>query len=282
MLGERKEPTDLLPAKPRDFRPPVVDIPSVVSRSPPSAKPANVGEAASNLDVASSALESADQADHPPSSDGGQSGSPSPAPRSIGPRQDGRQRSRGGQPDQQLLRYPNSPRWRRSHHRRAYSSPQQATHLSEDAQHVLNREPAHARRGGGDIGEIQRRTLSPSGKYVNPSYQQRLLTAAPGGAPCQVSRTPGEGEDRNRRRRQGARRGVGVVRSRARAGLLGVPGPVGSQGYITIDAPMRGGAAAARRDPGMTGGPPHGGHRGGTVLALYWCFGFSTDEGSLW
>ena len=266
MLGEHWKPTDLLPAKPRDFRQPVVDIPPVVSRSPPSAKPPNPGETASSLDLASSTLESADQPDPPLSSDGGQSPSPSPVLGSIRPQKNGPQGSRGGQSDQQLQHYQTSQQRRCSHHHRPYSSPQKTTHPGKDAQYVLNREPAHTHRGGGDIGDIQQSNISPSREYVYPLYQQRVLAATPSGVPSHLSRTPGEGEDRNRRRRQRGRRGESVARSRARAGLLGVPGPVGSQGYITVDAPLRGGAP----DPGGTGGPRHGDHRGGGVLAFHW------------
>lgn len=281
MLNKRTEPPDLLAAKPRDFRPPVVEIPSAVLRSPPNAKLPNAGETPSNIDVASSALESADHPDHPLSSDEGQSGSSSTVPGSKTPQQKDPQRSRGGQPDQQLLGYPTSQQRPRSHNRRGYYSPHNAPRLSKDAQHALDREP-HARRGEKGISEVQQRTVSPSGEYVYPSHQQCSLAAARSRASRQVSRTPGDSIDRGRGRRPGGRRGEGVVHSRARAGLLGVPGPVGSRGYITIDAPMRGGASATRGDPAVKSGPRHDGHEGGAVLAFGWRFWFDTERVKSW
>ena len=82
---------------------------------------------------------------------------------------------------------------------------------------------------------------------------------------------------RGKGRRQWGRRGEGIIRSRARAGLLGVPAPIGSDGYISIDAPLRGGAAAIREGPRVTGGARDGGDgEGGTGtshMAMLWMWG---------
>ena len=279
ILKKRGEPTDLLSKEHRGPR--VVEIPSAVTRPLLNAKPPNIGETASNIDVASSALESADHPDHPLFSDGSRSGSSSPAPGSKVPRQKHSQRSRGFQPDQQHLRYPRSQGRKRNHHRRVYSSSQNNGLRSKDAQHLLDREP-HACCGEDDIDEVRQRTLSPSGKHYYPSHQQRSLAAAPSVAPRQVSRTRGDSPNRSKGRREKGRRGEGVVRSRARAGLLGVPAPVGSQGYITIDAPMRGGATVPRGGPGVTDGLRHDGDGGGAVLAFRRCVGSDTEGGRSW
>lgn len=276
MLNKRTESPDLLAAKPRDFRPPVVEIPSAVLRTPPNAKPPNAGETPSNIDVASSALESADHPDHPLSSDEGQSGLSSPVPGGRMPQQKDPQRSRGGEPDQQLLGYSTSQQRPRSYSRRGHHSSHNAPRLSKDAQHALDREP-HARRGEKGVDEIQQRAVSPSREYVCPSHQQCALAAARSRTSRQVSRAPGDSVGRGRGRRPEGRRGEGTAHARARAGLLGVPGPVGSQGYIPIDAPMRGGVSTTRGDPAVTGGPRHDGHEGGEVLEFGWWFWFDTD-----